>query len=203
MADDQQINLNSIFWRDKEMSKIAVVDTETTWGDEVMSLGIVIADAKEYKPLDRRYYVFDPEYRAGGIFSNVLFRIPKAETHITTREDGLKETDAWLEAAGVEKIFAYNGSFDKGHLPEWDGYEWYDIMRIAAYKQYNHSIPDSTECCKTGKLKRNYGVESITRLLSGNSAYCEMHNALQDALDELNIMRMLKREISVYEAARI
>ncbi|MBR3515469.1 MAG: hypothetical protein IKO10_04075 [Lachnospiraceae bacterium] len=185
------------------MTKIAVVDTETTWGDEVMSLGIVIADAKDYKPLDRRYYVFDPEYRAGGIFSNVLFRMPKTETHITTREAALKETDAWLAAAGVEKIFAYNGSFDKAHLPEWNGYEWYDIMRIAAYKQYNHSIPVSAECCKTGKLKRNYGVEPITRMLSGNSAYCEMHNALQDALDELNIMRMLKQEISVYETAGI
>ena len=26
------------------MSNIAVIDTETTWGDEVMSIGVVIAD---------------------------------------------------------------------------------------------------------------------------------------------------------------
>ncbi len=36
------------------MSRIAVIDTETTWGDEVMSVGVVIADAKDYKQIESR-----------------------------------------------------------------------------------------------------------------------------------------------------
>ncbi len=185
------------------MAKIAVIDTETTWGDEVMSVGIVIADEKDYKPIESRYYVFDPEYRAGGFFSAQLFKAAKKDTKITTRKQALEETEAWLAKSGVKKLFAYNGSFDKNHLEELVNYSWYDIMRLAAYKQYNPSIPENADCCKTGKLKRNYGVEPITRMLSGNPGYCEVHNALQDALDELNIMCMLKHAIEVYEVARI
>ena len=64
-------------------------------------------------------------------------------------------------------------------------------MRLAAYKQYNHTIPRNAECCKTGKLKRNYGVEPILRNLSGEKRYVETHNALLDAVDELKIMKLL------------
>ena len=185
------------------MSNIAVIDTETTWGDEVMSIGVVIADAKDYKQVESRYYVFDPEYRDGGFYSSELFRMPKKDTIITTRKTALDEIDIWLKKAGVKKIFAYNASFDKNHIPEFSGYIWHDIMRLAAYKQYNRYIPEDAECCKSGKLKRNYGVEPITRMLSGNSRYFEMHNALQDAKDELDIMRMLCLAIEAYEVGRL
>lgn len=37
------------------------------------------------------------------------------------------------------------------------------------------------------------------RLLSGNSNYVELHNAYQDALDELAIMRLLKVKIEDYK----
>ena len=147
--------------------------------------------------------MFDPEYKDDGIYSYQLFMIPKKDTRITTREDALDEIDTWLSGKGVNKIFAYNGDFDKNHLPELSGYTWHDIMRLAAYKQYNRYIPDTAPCCNTGKLKRNYGVESITRLISGNTGYYETHNALRDALDELDIMRMLCLEIEAYEVGRL
>jgi hypothetical protein len=35
--------------------------------------------------------------------------------------------------------------FDKRHLPELGGYAWYDIMKLAAYRQYNPKIPASME----------------------------------------------------------
>ena len=75
-------------------------------------------------------------------------------------------------------------------------------MRIAAYTQYNSKIPPETECFKTGRMKRNYGVEPMTRMLSGRH-YVETHNALQDAIDELRIMELLGLEIEVYQKARI
>ena len=40
-------------------------------------------------------------------------------------------------------------------------------------------------------MQRGYDVESMLRLLSGNCTYRETHNALLDALDELEIIRLL------------
>ena len=58
-------------------------------------------------------------------------------------------------------------------------------------------IPVSAECCKTGRLKRGYSVENIMRMF-GNSDYIESHNALLDARDELEIMRLLGYPIDTY-----
>ena len=38
------------------MGKFAVIDTETNWSDQVMSIGIVIADEITFSPVDIRYY---------------------------------------------------------------------------------------------------------------------------------------------------
>ena len=183
--------------------RIVVIDTETTWGDRVMSVGAVIADASDFRPLERRYYVLDPEYRSGGMFSSELFTVPEKETRIVTRRAAISEINEWLREAGIEKVFAYNASFDKNHLAELSGYRWYDIMRLAAYRQYNRYIPEDAPCCSTGKLKKGYGVEPIRRMMSGDNGYCELHNALQDACDELEIMRMLGHEIAAYEVGKL
>ena len=47
-------------------------------------------------------------------------------------------------------------------------------------------------------MKRGYGVESMLRMLSGNCTYRETHNALFDALDELEIVRLLGLGIHEY-----
>ena len=44
------------------MDKFLVIDTETTWSDQVMSVGAVIADACDMRPLITKYYILDPEY---------------------------------------------------------------------------------------------------------------------------------------------
>lgn len=101
-------------------------------------------------------------------------------------------------ASGVRDLYAYNACFDRNHLPELRSYRWYDIMRIAAYRQTNPAIPQRAECFSTGRLKRGYGVEPMLRLLSGRSSYRETHNALDDALDELKIMALLGRPCGDY-----
>ena len=83
-------------------------------------------------------------------------------------------------------------------MPEFAKMRWHDIMRLAAYRQHNAKIPRSAECFSTGRLKRGYGVEAMLRLLSGNRGYCETHNALYDALDELEIMRLLGHSLDQY-----
>ena len=39
------------------MSRFAVIDTETTWGDEVMSIGTVIAESETFELIEKRYYI--------------------------------------------------------------------------------------------------------------------------------------------------
>jgi len=40
-------------------------------------------------------------------------------------------------------------------------------------------------------------------MLSGNTRYCETHNALTDAIDELKIIEMLGYSIDTYEVGRL
>ncbi|NBH74067.1 hypothetical protein D3Z51_19105 [Clostridiaceae bacterium] len=180
--------------------KFAVIDTETNWHDQVMSIGVVVADSKNRKKLDSAYYIIDPEYKAGGMYANEL-RFDEKGTRVADRKTALKEIRQWLNTHGVEKLFAYNASFDRQHLPEYSEYKWYDIMRLASYRQYNRAIPDCADCYGTGRLKRGYGVESILQMLRKNRGYRETHNAVLDAEDELEIMQLLGHEIKVYEIA--
>ncbi len=185
------------------MERFAVIDTETTWGDEVMSIGIVAADFKNFKSVGKRYYILTPYKNHGGMYTYALYAkniVPDIEC---PREEALADASDFLKKCGVEMIFAYNALFDYRHLPELSAFSWYDIMRIAAYKQYNNKIPETADCYKTGRLKSGYGVESIYRILSENSSYCELHNALTDAEDELAIMRMLGIGSNGYIPAKI
>ena len=180
------------------MGYFAVIDTETTWDDQVMSIGIVVAEAQTFRRIDKKYYVIDPAYKIGGMFENALDLHGK-HTIICSREKAIAGINTLLKVYGVQEIFAYNAKFDYGHLPELKGYAWYDIMEKAAYRQTNHAIPETAPCCSTGRLKKGYGVEPMLRLLSGNHRYCEVHNAEEDAVDELEIMRLLNIPICEYK----
>ena len=126
----------------RAIDTFAVIDTETNWDDEVMSIGVVVADAETKKKIDSVYYIIAPEYRVGGIYANEL-RADEKGVRVRNRKRALKEIRQWLDTYHVEKLFAYNASFDKNHLPEYFRYKWYDIMRLAAYRQYNKAISDS------------------------------------------------------------
>jgi hypothetical protein len=117
-----------------------------------------------------------------------------------TRAEALADLRNWFQSHGVTSIFAYNACFDRNHLSELRDFDWYDIMRLAAYRQTNPKIPATADCCSTGRLKRGYGVEAMLRLLSENPAYHESHNAFFDCVDELEIMRLLGYPLSQYES---
>lgn len=185
------------------MGFFAVMDTETNWCDAVMSIGIVIADENTLSAVDSRYYVLAPECEIGGMYSGVMDLVPEKDTIFACRREAMADIRVWLEAAGITKIFAYNACFDCKHMPELSWLSWYDIMRIAAYRQHNPYIPATAPCCRTGRLKSHYGVEPMLRLLTHNPTYAETHNALYDAVDELTIMKLLRLELADYECARI
>ena len=178
------------------MGNFAVVDTETNWADQVMSIGVVIADMDTFHPVDAKYHVYAPEYEIGGMYEGTLFTDPQPV--VCSREESLGALIPWLKSHGVRRLYAYNAAFDRNHLPELRDFEWHDIMRLAAYRQHNPKIPAHAECCSTGRLKRGYGVEPMLRLLSGSHTYSETHNAMLDARDELEIMKLMGHGIGEY-----
>lgn len=180
------------------MGYFAVIDTETNWIDQVMSIGCCIADTDTFRLIDAKYHVLTPEYEIGGMYESTLFSDPRLQPVICSRQESLDDLKNWFAQYGVRAVFAYNACFDRNHLPELRSFEWYDIMRLAAYRQYNHAIPAGADCCSTGRLKRGYGVEPMLRLLSGNCTYYESHNALHDAMDELQIMTLLGYSLTSY-----
>lgn len=185
------------------MKNIVVIDTETTWSDEVMSLGAVIASGDDYRILDSRYYLIDPACRQSAMYASVLHLKGTPQERIGSRRAVCADLYRWLRDNGVEDIFAYNALFDKKHMPELSTFRWFDIMRIAAYRQYNRAIPRDALCCGTGRLKHDYGVQSMYRLLSGNPCYNEKHNGWYDAVDELKLMELLALPLETYAVAEI
>lgn len=181
------------------MSYFAVIDTETNWVDQVMSIGTVIADADTFRPVAAKYHILPAYCEVGGMYYDALFLETPVKPICCTRQAAMKDLLAWCDPYGVISIFAYNARFDKTHLPELGCLQWYDIMRLAAYRQHNLKIPATADLCSTGRLKRGYGVEPMLRLLSGNRAYLETHNAIFDALDELEIMRLLGHPLEMYK----
>lgn len=173
------------------MGKFAVIDTETNWADQVMSIGTVIADDHTLEAIDAKYHILPIECQIGGMYENTLFIETPVKPVLCTRSEAIADIRNWFLCHGVNAIFAYNACFDRNHLPELRNYDWYDIMRLAAYRQHNPKIPADADCCSTGRLKRGYGVEPMLRLLSDNHTYHESHNAFFDAFDELEIMRLL------------
>jgi hypothetical protein len=188
---------------EKTMSRFAVIDTETTWGDAVMSIGTVIADSETFELIDKKYYILTPFKNHGGMYTYALYAGGVKPDMECSREKAMNELIRFLTAHEVAIIFAYNAAFDYRHLPELRHLDWYDIMKLAAYKQHNPKIPSCAACYSTGRLKRGYGVESVYRMLSEDFAYRELHNALTDAMDELEIMRLLNLKLDRCTSARI
>lgn len=180
------------------MGKFAVIDTETNWADQVMSIGTVIADADTFELITAKYHILPIECEIGGMYESTLFIETPVQPILCTRAEAIADLRVWFDQHEVRSIFACNACFDRNHLPELRDYDWYDIMRLAAYRQYNPKIPANSDCCSTGRLKRGYGVEPMLRLLSGNRTYHESHNAFFDAMDELKIMCLLGHSIAGY-----
>lgn len=139
------------------MGYFAVIDTETNWENQVMSIGTVIADGNTFQPVAVKYHVLDPEYRIGGMFEDVLFPQERAVPTVCARLEAMQELLNWFDEYSVSSMFAYNAAFDHKLIPELARLTWYDIMRLAAYRQYNRKIPGCADCCSTGRLKRSYG----------------------------------------------
>ena len=105
------------------MDYFAVIDTETNWNNEVMSIGAVIAEKDTFKKVDDLYFIFDPEYKIGGMFSMVLpVKGGEHKDILFTRKIAMEKFKEAFEKYSVKDLFAYNASFDKNLLSELASY---------------------------------------------------------------------------------
>jgi len=181
----------------------AVIDTEINFRDEVMSIGVVIADTSTYEVIDSRYYIITPACSIGGMYSSALHLSKRNQSITCSRSAAFADLHETLDAHDIQSICAYNASFDRNHLPELQSFAWYDIMKLAAYKQYNYTIANHSNCTANGKLKARYGVEPTLQRLLGDFNYHETHNALLDAHDELKIMKLLGHPWKTYKEVAV
>ena len=79
------------------MSTFVVIDTETTWTDDVMSIGAVIADGTDFSVIDSRYYLIDPAFRYGGMYSGVLRMRGTPKEIISARHETAADMRQWLD----------------------------------------------------------------------------------------------------------
>lgn len=191
----------------KKIEKIAentfaVIDVETNLRDQVISIGVVIADKDTFEEVWAGYYVIDSLYKTPSMFGNMLFLSDIKEPVIDSRSNIIGEIKKSLELYGTDRILAYCGKFDYDRLPELSNYLWCDIADIAAFKQYNDRIPENVSICSSGRIKKGYRVVDMMHYL-GEKDYIETHNSLGDALDELRMVKLLGHDISVYDEAFI
>ncbi|WP_237687765.1 hypothetical protein [Mycoplasmopsis agalactiae] len=180
-----------------EDSNIAVIDVETNFFNEVVSIGVAIADKNNFKLVDQNYWLIGEREQSPSMYSNV-YHIPELEKYgikdyvVNTYEEAVGKLIEFLDYYNISDLFSYT-KYDYNHLPELHNlYKWFDISIPARNVNTNDFIPKNSPTHKSGALIRNWGVEPTYRLLSGNNQYSEVHNALLDAIDELKIMQMLE-----------
>ena len=74
------------------MPYFAVIDTETNWVDQVMSIGTVIADAETFRPVAAKYHILPAYCEVGGMYS-----VPE----ITGETDLLHPTGSYERYSGL------------------------------------------------------------------------------------------------------
>jgi len=170
-----------------------------------MSVGMVIADKRTFRPILKEYLMITPACNKAAMYSSALRytgeRGKEYDEVAGSETEALALLSLMLNTLNIRLLFAFNASADRRMLELSDTYTWCDIADVAVYRQYNPKIPPEMPVFSTGRLKKGGSVQGIMRLLTGNKNYRETHNALQDALDELNMMALLQRPVEEYFAA--
>lgn len=179
----------------------AVVDTEVNFQNELMSVGMLIVRKKDLTIKEEYYAMITPACNKAAMFSSSLKYQSEVGEHwnqlITNERAAVQAILKVLQERQVRAIFAFNAGFDQKMLYVLHDFFWCDIMDIALYKQRNPRLPANAPFYGTGRLKRGGSVEGLLRMMD-NPRYQETHNALQDAKDELKLMKLIGRPVEEY-----
>ncbi|WP_341420669.1 hypothetical protein [Mesomycoplasma ovipneumoniae] len=182
---------------------IAVIDVETNYDSEIFSAGVVIADSANFQWFDKKYWVIKNNWKVGGMYIHKTFAPLPLEFReeinvVQTHKEMITQLIRFLKSYKVKNWFSYT-TFDFKHLPELHkSFEHSDISIFTKSKQFNKHIPLNAELTKNGDLKRGWNAQDIYRMLTKDQSYIETHNALLDAMDELQIMELLGLDIETF-----
>ncbi|WP_341508003.1 hypothetical protein [Mesomycoplasma ovipneumoniae] len=182
---------------------IAVIDVETNYDSEIFSVGVVIADSANFQWFDKKYWVIKNNWKVGGMYIHKTFAPLPLEFReeinvVQTHKEMITQLIRFLKSYKVKNWFSYT-TFDFRHLPELHkSFEHNDISIFAKSKQFNKHIPLSAVTTKKGDLKSGWNAQNIYRMLTKDEGYIETHNALLDAMDELQIMELLGLDIETF-----
>ncbi len=84
----------------------AVIDVETNWNNEVMSIGIVLADVFDFDVIDKGYYIVYPECKTGGLYSHVLRSTDKELIRDCSRNEALNHICGLLKKTQRFRYFS-------------------------------------------------------------------------------------------------
>ena len=175
-----------------ESKYFAVVDVETSMNNrDVISLGLIVADDK-FNIIESKYFI--NRFINNGIYASIR-KNTKHKYIESSWKDIVEQVKDILNEYKIKNIFAYNTkSTEKRVLFELYNYNWYDIMQFTKNKVFNESYAEKT---KTGQY--SYSVQSVLRQLSKDNNYREKHIAIDDAFDELNILKLLGQPLNTYK----
>ncbi len=195
---------------------VAVIDVETTWRNEVMSIGAVIVDTQDkYRILEVAYWLVSPFCYQPAMFSGAIdLSLAKGRSFfyqkgvrildlVTETEDSFENCieglQKFLDRYDVSSCFAYNGHFDKRHLLDLDGVSWFDLVVPFTSLDLNPFLSSQVfpdYCLGGGKaglrLVRDFSFSDIMRHIPGcKRNYHETHNGCIDAFDEAMAMQLI------------
>lgn len=89
---------------------IAVIDTETNWDGELISIGVVIAHRESFCAAAERYYIITPECHMFSLYGFALGAYQPATR--CSRQEAVQDLRSFLDDYRVTDLFAYNAKFD-------------------------------------------------------------------------------------------
>nr|WP_233750257.1 AAA family ATPase [Mycoplasmopsis agalactiae] len=105
-----------------EDSNIAVIDVETNFFNEVVSIGVAIADKNNFKLVDQNYWLIGEREQSPSMYSNA-YHIPELEKYgikdyvVDTYDEAIEKLIEFLDYYNISDWFSYT-KFDHRYLPE-------------------------------------------------------------------------------------
>lgn len=178
----------------------AIIDTKTNYYGNAISIGVVVVNS-HFEIQQAQYYLIPEElihdhnhkddFDIIHVYKTYFGRLFDCENHIRTL----------MNQYNITNIYAYNAFYVKKSLPEMNNYNWFDIAKVATYKQYNHELPLDADYDENGQLLR-YAMKNVIELMMKTYYKCVNH-ALYNALDELKIMKLIGLPIEKYSHTKI
>ena len=186
----------------ENLETIAILDAKTNFIDNIISIGVSIVNAKTFEVKTAEYFLIPEELIVDGLNNNNVNIHHIYKTYFGAQKDVENHIRKLLNQYGITNIYTFNGKFIYKQLTGLQNYHWYDIIKVAAHKQYNYKLPDNLMFNDQGRLLYKCNIKDLMEILTKTYFYYTNH-ALYDTLDIARIMKIVDLNINVYDCAKI